>query len=67
MVSKRWNEDSFRRRDIGGLELDSVVTLEIIVGLEEEFGIEVRDEDLRVELFDSVKALADYVRQQKGT
>ena len=51
----------------GGLGLDSVATLEIIVGLEDEFGIEVQDEDLRVELFDSVKALADYVRQQKGT
>jgi acyl carrier protein len=51
----------------GGVGLDSVATLEIIVGLEDEFGIEVQDEDLRVELFDSVKALADYVRQQKGT
>ena len=50
----------------GGLGLDSVATLEIIMGLEDEFGMEVRDEDLRVELFDSVKALADYVRKQKG-
>ena len=49
----------------GGLGLDSVATLEIVVGLEEEFRIEVRDEDLRVELFDSVKALADYVRGKK--
>lgn len=46
----------------GGLGLDSAATLEIVVGLEEEFGIEVEDEDLRVELFDSVKALAEYVR-----
>ena len=50
----------------GGLGLDSVATLEIVVGLEEEFRIEVRDEDLRVELFDSVKALADYVRGAKS-
>ena len=50
----------------GGLGLDSVATLEIVVGLEEEFGIEVQDEDLRVELFDSVKALANYVRGEKA-
>ena len=50
----------------GGLGLDSVATLEIVVGLEEEFGVEVQDEDLRVELFDSVKALADCVRGKKS-
>ena len=43
----------------GGLGLNSMATIEIIVGLEEEFGIEVPDEDLRVELFDSVQT--DYV------
>ena len=46
----------------GGLGLNSMATIEIIVGLEEEFGIEVPDEDLRVELFDSVRTMADYVR-----
>ena len=46
----------------GGLGLNSMATIEIIVGIEEEFGIEVPDEDLRVELFDSVQTMADYVR-----
>ncbi|MGA1199042.1 MAG: phosphopantetheine-binding protein [Candidatus Latescibacterota bacterium] len=46
----------------GGMGLNSMATIEIIVGLEEEFEIEVPDEDLRVELFDSVKTMADYVR-----
>ena len=46
----------------GGLGLNSMATIEIIVGLEEEFDIEVPDEDLRVELFDSVQTMADYVR-----
>lgn len=46
----------------GGLGLNSMATIEIIVGLEEEFDLEVPDEDLRVELFDSVKTMADYVR-----
>ncbi|MCE2433725.1 MAG: acyl carrier protein [Candidatus Latescibacteria bacterium] len=48
----------------GGLGLNSMATIEIIVGLEEEFGIEVPDEDLRVELFDSVQTMADYVRTE---
>ncbi len=46
----------------GDLGLNSMATIELIVGLEEEFGIEVPDEDLRVELFDSVQTMADYVR-----
>ncbi len=46
----------------GGLGLNSMATIEIIVGLEEEFDIEVPDEELRVELFDSVQTMADYVR-----
>ena len=48
----------------GGLGLNSMATIEIIVGLEEEFGIEVPDEDLRMELFDSVQTMADYVRAE---
>ncbi len=46
----------------GGLGLNSIATIEIIMGIEEEFDIEVPDEDLRVELFDSVQTMADYVR-----
>ena len=46
----------------GGLGINSMATIEIIVGLEEEFDIEVPDEDLRVELFDSVQTMADYIR-----
>jgi len=50
----------------GGLGLNSMATIEIIVGLEAEFGIDVPDEDLRVELFDSVRTMADYVRTRAG-
>ncbi len=46
----------------GGLGINPMATIEIIVGLEEEFDIEVPDEELRVELFDSVQTLTDYVR-----
>ncbi|HIC68159.1 MAG TPA: acyl carrier protein [Candidatus Latescibacteria bacterium] len=40
---------------------DSIATLEIIFAIEAEFGIDVDDDDLRVELFASVRSLVDYV------
>ena len=44
-----------------GIGADSIAALEIIFALEEEFGIEVDDEDLRVELFDSVSVMSRYI------
>ena len=44
-----------------GLGIDSIATLEIIFAIEAEFGIVVDDDDLRVELFASVRSLVDYV------
>ncbi len=44
-----------------GLAIDSIATLEIIFAIEAEFGIDVDDDDLRVELFASVRSLVDYV------
>ena len=49
----------------GGIGADSTATLEVIFAIEEEFGIEVDDEDLRVELFDSVGTLAEYVKRKQ--
>jgi acyl carrier protein len=48
----------------GGLGADSTATLEIIFAIEDEFQIEVSDEELRIELFDSVDSLTDYVSQK---
>ncbi|MDP6700527.1 MAG: phosphopantetheine-binding protein [Candidatus Latescibacteria bacterium] len=44
-----------------GLGADSMVALELVAAIEEEFAIDVTDAELRVELFESVAALADYV------
>lgn len=48
----------------GGLGLDSIATLEIVVRLEEAFDVIVDDEELHTEMFESVRALSDYVRSK---
>ena len=50
----------------GGIGADSISALEVIFAMEEEFGIEMDDEDLRPELLSSIDALTDYVRQRKA-
>ena len=53
------SEDQLFGGDVG---LNSMATIEVIVAIEKDFGIEIPDEDLRVELFGNVKAMAAYVR-----
>ena len=43
---------------------DSVLALEMVFALEDEFGFEVDDDELRAELFDSVDALTAYVARK---
>ncbi|MDH7499671.1 MAG: phosphopantetheine-binding protein [candidate division NC10 bacterium] len=49
-----------------GLGLDSIDALELVVGLEQEFGISIPDEDVGKEAFASVEALCHYVEQHRG-
>jgi acyl carrier protein len=44
--------------------IDSVSLLELVVGIEEEFGITVGDRDFNVRHFETVKALAEFVRSR---
>ena len=44
--------------------VDSVSLLELVVGIEEEFGIAVSDKDFRVAHFETVAALAVFVRER---
>jgi acyl carrier protein len=46
--------------------VDSVSLLELVVGLEEEFGIQVGDEEFSVENFQTVNALASFVKEKLG-
>lgn len=45
-------------------DVDSVSLLELVVGIEEEFGIAVGDDDFDVANFETVSKLADFVRQR---
>jgi acyl carrier protein len=49
----------------GGLALDSVSLLELIVAVEESFGVTVEDEDLSLELVATIGSLADFVRRKR--
>lgn len=48
----------------GGLGLDSIDALEIVVMLESEFGIKVKNEGSAREHFRSIGTLADYIEQR---
>jgi acyl carrier protein len=47
-------------------EVDSVRLLEIVVGLEEVFDISLEDDEFSLERFETVKAIADLVREKQG-
>ncbi len=49
-----------------GLGLDSIDALELVLGLEQEFGIKVEDEEVGVKAFASVNALCDFIEQKKS-
>ncbi len=50
----------------GGLGLDSIDALEIVVMLETEFGIKVKNEASAREYFRSIATLADFVTERIG-
>lgn len=50
----------------GGLGLDSIDALEIVVMLETEFGIKVKNEASAREHFRSIAALADFITERVG-
>ncbi|MFN7975330.1 MAG: phosphopantetheine-binding protein [Acidobacteriota bacterium] len=49
-----------------GLGLDSIDALELVLGLEQAFGIKVEDEEVGKRIFASVDALAAYVAGKKA-
>ncbi len=72
LLIDRLNFEDMSPADIGddeplfgeGLGLDSIDALEIVVMLESEFGIKVRNESSAREYFRSISSLAEFVRQR---
>lgn len=50
-----------------GLGLDSIDALELVLGLEKEFGVIIPDAEVGRKVFQSVRTMAQYVLEQKGT
>ena len=49
-----------------GLGLDSIDALELVLGLEKEFGVIIPDAEVGKKVFQSVKTMAHYVLEQQG-
>jgi len=48
-----------------GLGLDSIDALELVLGLEKEFGVVIPDAEVGRKVFQSVRTMAQYVLDQK--
>ncbi len=48
-----------------GLGLDSIDALELVLGLEKEFGVVIEDRAVAVQVLTSIRTIAEYVQSQK--
>ena len=48
------------------LGIDSVALFELVVGLEDVYGITFEEEEFRLSLFKDVESIADFVEQKQG-
>lgn len=48
-----------------GLGLDSIDALELVLGIEQEFGVRIEDEEMGSQAFASVEALAEFVEERR--
>ncbi len=49
-----------------GLGLDSIDALELVLGIEQEFGVKIDDEEVGAQALSSVDALAEFVAKKKS-
>jgi acyl carrier protein len=50
-----------------GLGLDSIDALELVIGLEKEYGVNIPDAEVGREVFQSVRTIAQYIVDNQGT
>ncbi|WP_420265322.1 phosphopantetheine-binding protein [Candidatus Magnetominusculus dajiuhuensis] len=51
----------------GGLGLDSIDVLELVVGIKKEFGVDITDRETAEKIFTSVGAIVGYIDEQRRT
>ena len=49
-----------------GLGLDSIDALELVLGLEKEYGVVIPDAEVGKRVFQSVRAIAQFILEQRG-
>jgi acyl carrier protein len=49
-----------------GLGLDSIDALELVLGVEQAFGVKIEDEEMGAQALSSVDSLADFVVRKRG-
>lgn len=49
-----------------GLGLDSIDALELVLGLEKEFGVIIPDAEVGKRVFQSVRTMTQYILEQQG-
>lgn len=45
--------------------IDSVALFELVIGLEEEFGVTMEDVDFQIDTFKTVNSIADFITQKQ--
>ena len=50
----------------GDLGIDSIDVLELVMMVEKEYGVVIDSKELGAQVFASLKALADYIRQTRS-
>lgn len=61
MQADEISDDALLMEELG---VDSVSVFEIVVGLEEVYGITFEDDEFQIETFRTPKSIADYVRKK---
>ena len=49
-----------------GLGLDSIDALELVLGVEQAFGVKIEDEEMGAQALSSVNSLAEFVVKKRG-
>jgi acyl carrier protein len=74
LIIERLKLDEISPGDIGtddplfgeGLGLDSIDALELVLGLEKEYGVVIPDAEVGQRVFQSVRTIAQYVAENSG-